>query len=102
MGSHILQQFFDEIGDTIELVGEKPVGVHTRGLFGVTPLHLAAYRGNTEIVRLVLDSGAEVDPPGEEACTPLHEAISGGHVETARLLICRGAELRLRSGVRYA
>ena len=58
-----------------------------------SPLHFAAREGHTQIVKLLLDAGA--DPNQMEALTTggraLFEASAGNHLETARLLLDRGA-----------
>jgi len=52
------------------------------------PLVMAAYLGHTEIVRLLLEAGADVTAvdPGMKA-TALHAASYAGRTEAARLLI---------------
>ena len=62
-----------------------------------TPLHAAATKGNMEICRLLLDSGAEVDaveePSGKR---PLHAASALGKAEVAKMLVERGADTEAR------
>lgn len=65
--------------------------VNTRGLFGNTPLHVAAIRGDVEMVTLLLNAGAEVNAVGEYGDTPLHEAVSQGHSQVVQLLLSHGA-----------
>lgn len=57
-----------------------------------TPLHLAAKKGNTETVKVLVSSGAEINALDEEGLTPLHLAAAGGHSEVVRLLIEAGAD----------
>jgi len=88
-----LQSFLDEIRSLPPFVelGDKFVGVFTRGLFDDTPLHVAALRGDAHIIGLLLDAGAEIDVRGEEGHTPLNEAVGQGHTEAVKLLLSRGA-----------
>lgn len=58
-----------------------------------SPLHWAAYKGHTEIARLLLDRGASVDCRNDFDYTPLLYATRYGHQETVRLLLNRGASV---------
>lgn len=64
--------------------------VNARNAYGETALMLAALRGQTEIARLLLDRGAEVNHPG---WTPLMYSAVNNRVDIARILIGRGADL---------
>jgi ankyrin repeat protein len=61
---------------------------------GDSPLIMAAYKGYTEIVKLLLEAGAEVTAldPGMKA-TALHAAAYAGHADAARLLIAHGIDI---------
>jgi len=65
---------------------------------GWTPLHLASFFGQKEIVELLLDQGADmhVVSKNESSVMPLHSALANRQVETARLLIERGADIEAR------
>jgi ankyrin repeat protein len=58
------------------------------------PLVMAAYEGHTEIVRLLLEAGADVAAvdPGMKA-TALHAAAYAGRADAARLLVEHGIEI---------
>jgi ankyrin repeat protein len=62
---------------------------------GWTALHLAAFFGHVEAVRLLLDAGAPVSAVSSNSMrnTPLHAASAGGHSASALLLIERGADV---------
>lgn len=66
-------------------------------------LAVAAQHGHTAIVKLLADSGEDLDrfnPEGHHAhATPLHQAIANGHVDTAKWLIDRGARLDIRDRI---
>ncbi len=59
----------------------------------LTPLHMAAYNGNTEVVKLLLEHGATLDARDIEGKTPLLHACTGPFVETVKLLIDKGADV---------
>ena len=60
---------------------------------GVTALHLAASTEKTEVVRLLLDAGAEADVKTDEGVTPLFVAAAKGRTDTAKLLLAAGADV---------
>jgi ankyrin repeat protein len=47
-----------------ELVDDKPAWIHTVGSHGRTMLWEAAYRGRLEVVRFLLERGADINLPG--------------------------------------
>ncbi|XP_013393994.1 ankyrin repeat, SAM and basic leucine zipper domain-containing protein 1-like [Lingula anatina] len=65
---------------------------HTLTTNGWCPLHLAALKGNADMVKLFLDSGAEVNAEDSGGWTPLHGAAYGGHKSIVKLLLERGAD----------
>ncbi len=72
-----------------------PEPVDERSADGFTALHLAAFFGRAEVVRLLLARGANPNlwATGSLYVQPLHSAVAGGHEEAARLLIEGGAEI---------
>ena len=68
------------------------VGVYVVYKDGWTPLHLAAWFGRSEVVRVLLDSKADVDATYDNGWTPLHLAARQGHSEVVRVLLDAGAD----------
>ncbi len=68
-------------------------GVDPNGSRNRTPLIECAYRGHTQVARLLLDRGADVDGQDNRGFTPLVWAVSKGHLDVARLLVERGARV---------
>ena len=61
-----------------------------------TPLHLASLHGRFEIVRLLIEHGAEVTSRNGNYQTPLHLASSSKSAETVRLLLTHNADVNVR------
>jgi len=66
-------------------------------VLGVSPLAMAAMRGDLDLARLLLDKGAQVDARNADGSTPLHGAAFLGRVELLELLLDRGAAADARS-----
>ena len=58
-----------------------------------TALHIAARRGDIEVIKLLLSCGAHVNSGTVDLMTPLHEASFGGHPEAVDILLSEGAEV---------
>ncbi|OAP54807.1 hypothetical protein AYL99_11255 [Fonsecaea erecta] len=66
-----------------------------------TALQVASGEGHVEIVKLLLDSGADVNAPGKRySDTALQAASAKGHVEIVKLLLDSGADVNA-PGKRY-
>jgi len=60
-----------------------------------TPLIWAAYRGYAEIVKLLLDAGADFNERDDDGQTALIGAAISGHAEIVKLLIEKGADVNI-------
>ena len=87
-----------------QLLLERGADVNTRRHDHQTPLHVASYFGNVEIVRLLLDHGAdsEANAEGDYGSKPLHSLSCGKFkyqedgVRVVELLLDRGADVNTR------
>ncbi|KAK7862086.1 hypothetical protein R5R35_011501 [Gryllus longicercus] len=67
---------------------------------GMTPLQHAAYKGNKEIVQMLLDQGADVNSgKHEHRYTALHFAALSGNPEICQLLLHAGAKSHVTNSV---
>ena len=57
-----------------------------------SPMHLAAARGDVELMRFLVEHGAEVDRPVKWNVSPLHEARRCRQLEAERFLLAHGAD----------
>ena len=63
-------------------------------VFGTTLLHSASRSGNSELVRLLIQEGADVNAQDEDGESPLHGAMArSDNYDVARILIENGADL---------
>ena len=67
---------------------------------GSTAIHIAAYYGQTEIVKALIDLGAKLEATIRSKNTALHFAALKGHTETVKALIERGAKLEATTRVK--
>jgi WD40 repeat protein len=61
-----------------------------------TPLHQAVDEGRSDIVRLLLSQGADVNGRDSDGSTPLHLAASRNNEELVKVLIDKGADVNAR------
>jgi ankyrin repeat protein len=86
----------NEIVRVLLAAGAKPGGVVTATYN--PPLMYAAARNDTEMLSLLLASGAPVDELSHGGFTSLYEAAAKGHLDTVNLLLAAGADINSRNG----
>ena len=82
-------------GDTAtvaRLLGAEAMANRADPAFGLSPLGWASLTGNTAIITLLLDRGADIGAADSAGSTPLHQAAYFGKTPAVRLLLDRGAD----------
>ncbi|MBI3928307.1 MAG: ankyrin repeat domain-containing protein [Armatimonadetes bacterium] len=65
---------------------------------GDTALHVLARRSDrSEVIKLLVSKGADVDAHGWEGFTPLHQAVIGDSSENVKVLLSCGADVNARN-----
>ncbi|XP_070189214.1 transient receptor potential cation channel subfamily A member 1 homolog [Littorina saxatilis] len=98
-GVPLLEQYELEFGNAQESVItyliSKDADVNSRDIYGQTPLHFAAMRGNEVACKDLLGiSGVNIEAQDKQGIAPLHMAALHNQVEVAKMLIEAGANLR--------
>ena len=89
---------FGDLDRMSELLADDPELLDAISGDGFTPLHLAAFFGQEDAVRLLLARGAasDVSGTGWMQGTALHSAASASHATIVRLLLDAGADPNAR------
>ena len=88
---------FARAGDTSSLSQYLSAGIpaNLTNHKGDTLLMLAAYHGNVETVRVLIEKGADVDAINDRGQSPIAGAVFKGYDEVVRLLVNEGkADIR--------
>ncbi len=68
------------------LINQRPALIHFKTKFGATMLHLAAYKGNTDLVYFLLKQGADPEAVDYNGKRPIDIAYSGGQQKIVVIL----------------
>ena len=88
-----------EVRKRISKLNEKSVNKEDKQ--GSTLLKQAIRHGDEEIVKLLLEKGADIHKKGNFGWTPLHSAVEFGNVEAVKLLLEKGAKTDITDGLGY-
>jgi ankyrin repeat protein len=73
---------------------EEGADIHTRTLYGETPLWWAARNGHAALVEFLYDRGGYIDSKDKFGLTPLAWAVENQHWPVVKLLVSWGADIR--------
>ena len=83
----------DDLNLTRRLIGMgADLNVRRKYMSEYTALHLAAFRDNPDMIRLLVQSGMDVNIQNERGGTPLWKAVDSRRVEAVRTLLELGAD----------
>lgn len=74
--------------------------VNSKNKEGLTPLHVAAVRGQEAVVKLLIEQDADINTKTEDGQTLLHHVAREGHVNIVKLLIESGSDLSAKDNAR--
>jgi len=75
-----------------------PINRKSEVVVGGTVLLWAAYCDRPEIVKLLIERGADLNLPSDQGVTPLIEASQMGHAEVVKVLLATGADANRQTG----
>ncbi|KAK3611879.1 hypothetical protein CHS0354_021315 [Potamilus streckersoni] len=80
-------------GDLTQVKKDIEQGCDVNAMFeGRYPIHYAADYGQTEVIRCLIDHGAQIDVKDKHGITPILAAVWEGHTESVKLLLEKGAK----------
>jgi ankyrin repeat protein len=88
---------FGDVETAQMLLKNYPGLVFSNDITGRTPLHEAAYWGQSGMAKLLLTYGARVDIKDRDKQTPLFLSALNGWLSTTELLLKNGAEVNIKS-----
>lgn len=69
---------------------------NTVGPYGIMPLHIAVNRSQVEMVKLLLDIGADINAQTHKGDSVLHIAVQKQNIEIINLILARKPQLNIR------
>lgn len=87
----------EDTGSISDFANSDAFEIHKQSTSQITALWSAASKGQTKMVRLLLEYDANTEARGTAGTTPLHAAAQQGHEEIITLLIDAGATINALS-----
>ncbi|CAK9292326.1 unnamed protein product [Gordionus sp. m RMFG-2023] len=80
-----------EVDRVYNMINTKTIRINEE-LRGRQPLHYAADYGQAEIIKFLLNQGADINAKDSYGITPILAAIWEGHIPVVQLLLEKGAD----------
>lgn len=83
---------FGHLTLVLGLLEKEPLFLNMKTSQGLSAINIAAWRGDANMVKALLENGAEVDDRTQWGEAPLHHAVTFGHAEVCEVLLKAGAD----------
>jgi ankyrin repeat protein len=84
--------------EMVEIIANaKGVDLNCKNVSGLTPMHWAAYKDYTKVMKILISAKAKIDPIDNNNATPLFQAVSENHLESVKLLVLSKAEVNYKA-----
>eukprot|EP00300_Choanocystis_sp_HF-7_P021200 c20749_g1_i6.p1 GENE.c20749_g1_i6~~c20749_g1_i6.p1 ORF type:complete len:152 (+),score=32.29 c20749_g1_i6:33-458(+) len=82
-----------DVGGVRRILRNTPALANQDLEFGVTPMGCAAKCGQSEVIKVLIEFGGDVNEANESGWTPMHIAAMKGHAEVVQLLHGLGGDV---------
>ena len=79
--------------DRVRTLMYANVNVNEKNYAGITPLTIAAEKGNMNIIKMLMEDGAMVNDKSSYGVTPIISAAAAGNTEVVEYLVAQGADV---------
>jgi len=86
----------DDIEGLKTILTANPEFIELEDENGLSPLNFASFHGKLEIMKYLLNNGADILHGDNENSNPLHNASANGQLEVVKFLITTGIDVNLR------
>lgn len=83
----------NDIAEVADLLSSKQISPNVCNEDGLTALHQCCIDNKVDMLKLLIEHGANVNAEDSDKWTPLHAAATCGHLTLVKLLIAHGANL---------
>lgn len=74
------------------LLDRDPILLNMKTKEGLSAINIAAWRGDKDMVKILIEQGAEIDDRTKWGEVPLHHAVTFGYVDICNILLSNGAD----------